>query len=98
MATIAVRTVRNGTVRIKGRRFSPETHHEPYDGRLDNLRFAFALYRDYETGGWKPLAALWGTEAAYRGQEPQMQGPEVVDGSLPWYFWHAEQVDASTSP
>lgn len=80
-----LRTVKDGKVRIRGRWYRPDELHLPCDGRLDGYRFLFGLYE-----GMEDLAALWGTEEAYRSdsEEPHY-GPECVDGTFPWYFWHA---------
>ena len=77
-----VRTVRNGRVRLHGRTWKPDERHAIYDGRLDGQRFFFIEYRDPV----EPLVALWGSEAEYR-EEPNPVSPQVVEGTLPWYFW-----------
>lgn len=83
-----LRTVRDGKVRIRGRWYRPAEYHMPYDGRLDGHRFLFGLYP-----GQEELAALWGTEEAYRADDSDaaQNGPDLVDGTWPWYFWHAEE-------
>ena len=91
-----VRTIRKGAVVIDKMVFRPSETHKAYDGRLDGLRYAFGRYRDYERVGWKPLAYLWGTEAQFRNRETmQIEGPHVVDGTMPWEFWHGEQRDGT---
>jgi hypothetical protein len=93
---IVLRTVRDGQVIIYGRRYEPEQHHMVYDGRLEGLRFAFGLY----SAGVR----LWGSEDAYRASRRtafrydqaryRRDSPQVVDGTMPWYFWREVINDA----
>lgn len=93
----AVRTIRDGKVRIFGRDFAPEQRHRPYDGRLDGMRYAFGLY--YGPGDERlPHVALWGSEEAYKlaphATEEEFAAvwnadPQIVDGFYPWHFWLA---------
>lgn len=92
----AIRTVKNGTVRIAGVTYRPEGEHLPYDGRLDGLRLAFGRYvAAWLPGGYEPFVSLWGTEAALRCRDEAEQrrhfetDPQVVNGSFPWLFWRA---------
>lgn len=79
----AIRTVKNGCVRVDGRDYRPDELHMAYDGRLDGQRFAFARYE-----GRTDLLGLWGTEEEYRDPDAEFpDGPHVVDGTLPWMFW-----------
>jgi len=80
-----VRTVRQGRIRLDHKWWKPEEHHRQYDGRLDGQRFLFLRYPIPSD-----LVALWGTEAAYQDIEADQNGPEMVDGAYPWYFWHQE--------
>ena len=89
-----VRTIRDGSVVIDRMVFRPSETHKTYDGRLDGLRYAFGRYRDYEHGGWKPLAYLWGTEAQFKSTDPPVEGPHIVDGYLVWEFWNGTQDEA----
>ncbi|MEW6016456.1 MAG: hypothetical protein AB1760_00115 [Pseudomonadota bacterium] len=79
-----IRTIRNGTVTIFGQQFQPDDGLLKYDGRLDGLRYAFGLYwrGDFQL----PLLNMWGTEDEYRDGRT-FDGPDVVDGTLPWAFW-----------
>ena len=81
-----IRTIRKGRVKITGVTYAPDETHMAYDGRLDGLQFLFGRYRGVVPG----LLALWGTEAAWRGTVTHEEdiGPECVNGTLPWYFWH----------
>jgi hypothetical protein len=91
-----VRTVRHGQVTIHGRAYAPSQRHMAYDGRLEELRFAFGRYPHDPH-----VVALWGSHDAYqasrrtaspadlaRYERGQCDCPEAVDGSLPWMFWH----------
>lgn len=94
-----VRTVQDGRVRIRGRWWRPSGVHLPYDGRLDGHRFLFLLYPHYPSAGRYDMAALWGTEAAYRSEYigEWSVGPECVGGTFPWYFWHPEDARAPST-
>ena len=84
-----VRTIRHGRVKIGGKWYWPDQRHLAYDGRLDELRYAFARYRGHYPGGpWLPFVQLWGTEGQFRGWTPiEEYGPELVDGCFPWMHW-----------
>lgn len=83
-----IRTVHKGRVKIMNTIYAPDEMHMAYDGRLDGLRFLFGRYRHYGLLGSPRLLALWGTEEAHRNNDEHIDGPECVDGTLPWYFWH----------
>ena len=93
-----LRTIRHGRVKIGRKWYRPSQHHPEskgsveYDGRLDGLRYVFGRYRRYgdSNNPYEPFVELWGTEAAYRGEEAVMEGPEVVSGYLPWASWREE--------
>lgn len=85
----AIRTVRKGRVKVHHEWYQVDETHLPYDGRLDNQRFAFGLYRGFD------VICLWGTEAYYNDMETSPEGPEIVDGSLPWLWWRKVKVDVS---
>ena len=82
-----IRTVRAGRVRLAGRVYEPDLRHMAYDGRLDGMRCHFAEYYRYPR-----LLALIGVD----GYEA-MEGPDCVDGALPWYFWAQLQEPAEVS-
>lgn len=91
----AVRTVRNGQVRIFGRDFAPSNEHRVYKGELEGIRFMFGLYYVYEH--MLDFVYLWGTEESSKRlrEDPDLWekeepcGPEVMeDNSIPWAFWH----------
>jgi hypothetical protein len=69
------RTIRQGQVRLYGRTYAPDEQHMKYDGRLDGKRGNFYVYPMREN-----LAALHHIIG-----EPHA---EIVDGHIPWYFWH----------
>lgn len=90
--TGAMRTVRNGEVVIGGVRFRPSAQYRAYDGRCDGQRFLFGRYvKPGHPGEYEPFVGLCMSEAELRGAPGPGPGPgpEVVDGSLPWMFWHA---------
>jgi hypothetical protein len=78
----AIRTIKNGTVRIFGETYMPEDSEVPYDGRLDGQRWAFGLYQSTPE-----FVFLWGTEAAYHGADDWDTRPDVVDGFFVWVVW-----------
>jgi hypothetical protein len=84
----AMRTVRDGKVRIGGVDYRPNETHRPYDGRLDGMRFLFGRY--FTGSKIEPFVSLWGTEQAARDPEANLADePQCVDGHLPWDFWDA---------
>lgn len=102
-----MRTIRNGRVRIRGVLFRPDEHHRAYDGRLDGQRWLFGLYwgpKNYDRygpDGWCcAFVSLWGTEAAALARtDEDMQrewpGPNCIDGTFNWEWWHANPIGAS---
>lgn len=92
MRRFAIRTVKNGAVRIGGKVFRVNEHHKKYDGRLDGLRFVFGIYQDYKDNEpfWCNFVSLWGTEQAYKSPEEYKPGPECIDDSYPWEWWEAK--------
>lgn len=91
----ALRTVKGGAVKIRGRIFRPKTGGSlrPYAGELDGQRFAFSLY--YLGKEWRPeFVALWGSEASYRwngeGDDPDWPGANCIDGVFHWGWWESE--------
>ena len=89
---MVVRTIRNGKVRIMRHIFTPSDQWRQYDGRLEGMRYAFGLYR--LAGGYQHFVYLWGPERAYCEHNPELSGPEVVDGMLPWCFWKTDEQRA----
>ena len=92
----AIRTIRNGSVKIGGLIFKPKPQH-PYDGRLDGLRYAFGLYwigDEWQSG----FVELWGSEALKRCQNEEESrrlfhsDPMWVDGRALWEWWESEEV------
>jgi hypothetical protein len=84
MNKFAIRTVRNGQVKINGNIYRPGETHMKYDGRLNGKRFAFGLY-DHKPD----LISLWGTEEEYRIPGSINNGEHIING-FPWLFWHAD--------
>jgi hypothetical protein len=60
-----VRTVRHGQVTIHGRAYAPSQRHMAYDGRLEELRFAFGRYPHDPH-----VVALWGLPRRLPGEPP----------------------------
>lgn len=89
----AVRTIKNGEVRISGVTYRPEAIHMPYDGRLDGLRMAFGRYwvgqHEMTLRNGLRFVSLWGTDLAFRSPDPDTDwpGPNCVDGVFPWDWW-----------
>lgn len=93
----AYRVIRNGRVKIAGDWYEPDAHWTPYDGRLDGLCYHFARYPRGDS--YEPFVALGSSrqEARYirrhyeqweREDTHPYDRPEVVEGTLPWSFWH----------
>lgn len=87
----AVRTIRDGRVKIGGYYYTPSSRHLRYDGRLDGKRYAFARY--WEGDRRCPFVALWGTEEAFKKAAPAATDPSIVDGALPWMWWNQESTE-----
>ena len=97
----ALRTIKDGAVKIRGLVFRPEQRHRAYDGRLDGKRYLFGLYWGppnydrYGPDGWlRAFVSLWGSEEAARAQTDEEMaamwpGPECVDGAFVWEVWRA---------
>lgn len=84
----ATRTIRDGRVLIDGRYYYPDDRWMEYDGRLDDLRYHFGLYKH------KPeLISMIRQEDSPVGFDPtdpasySENRPEIIDGSAPWLFW-----------
>jgi len=86
----AIRTIRNGRIKLDGKEWEPEAQFMLYDGRLDDQRFAFGRYFEgvITNTPQMPILELWGTEEFYYNDRVDWPGPECVDGSFPWGFWH----------
>jgi len=88
---MAIRTIRNGRIRLNGTVFAPDETHIAYDGRLDGLQMVF-----YECDsemqrllGRGRLAVLEGRVGDHFGWVHESEpGPQIVDGCYPWYFWY----------
>ena len=90
----AMRTVRQGRVKICGEYYYPDTRYLAYDGRLDGQRFLFGRYPVGET--YLPYVCLWGSVALALAPDDTTYdalwgtGPEVVEGTYPWEWWGTE--------
>jgi hypothetical protein len=87
-----IRTIKDGRVKVFGRTYRADTTYMFYDGRLENIRYVFGIYKKYVEGKVEPdnIIVLWGSEKAYRGLEEPNAGPDVVNGVMPWALWYVE--------
>lgn len=86
----AIRTVKDGRVKIKGKYFYPPS---PYDGRFEKKRFAFGLYRNYSNSGVEGIenyCQLWGTESEYKTFCMEDTPIYVEDSIFKWMFWRVK--------
>lgn len=94
MSEFAIRKIRNGRVRIKGKWFYPREDSRKYKGELDGSKFAFGLY----WGGhcFLDFICLWGTEKAYHSDDPSVDwpGPNYIDGFFQWAWWDVKKPKA----
>lgn len=93
----AVRTIRNGRVKILGSEWEPS--REPCPERFEGMRAAFGLYwgppnwthgngvaQRYDERGLMNGVSLWGSETAFRGED-DWPGPFCEDGTFKWEWW-----------
>lgn len=87
-----IRTIKKGRIKIFGKFYYPDNRYMEYDGRLDNMRYAFGIYEKYTPDGIIPddCVSMWGSEKAFRGLESPNEGKDVINGYFPWMLWHAE--------
>ncbi len=98
MTRFAIRTVRNGQVKIFGRLFTvnPIYDDPPYDGRWEGRRFAFGLY--YVGGILENFVSLYGTERLYRARGDEWENMYDAErrittddgGAELWAWWDAD--------
>ncbi len=85
------RTIHSGQVKILGRTYEPSQAWLTYDGRLDGMRYVFALYF---TGDMVlPYVCCWGSEEQYRSAENLASDKMLVDGYYPWAVWYERGSD-----
>lgn len=91
-SNFAIRTIRDGSVKIANHTYRPRENHAAYDGRLDGQRWAFGRYRQRGLPD-SPYVYLWGTEEYYKTRfDSRLERPEqMADGALPWLWW--DRVD-----
>lgn len=91
----ALRTIRNGAVTIYGRVYKPERDATRFDG----MRAAFGLYygppclQGYDEDGLQTgFVSLWGSEKAYKSDDPEVDwpGPFCEDGVFKWEWWQRQ--------
>lgn len=89
----AVRTIRNGRVRILGHEYEPS--REPTPERFEGMRAAFGLYwgprswASYDSRGLMDSVSLWGSETAFRSENlaEDWPGPFCEEGVFKWEWW-----------
>jgi len=91
-----IRTIRNGRVKINRKWFYPDEQWMKYDGRLDGMRFAFALYMKPQIEiEYEEFVALHSTERSYRLKDPDgnidWPGPQCVNGYAVWASWGTKE-------
>jgi len=84
---IVYRTVKNGRVKIKNKYFYPP---EPYDGRFENIRFAFGTYMNYDALEIHDYCSLWGTEQEAKTFVHDEHPIYAKDGYLVWNWWRVK--------
>lgn len=87
MRRFVIRKVYGGMVRIDKEWYHPQSQFKVYDGRLDGMKFAFAVSK---LPDGSKIVQLWGTAEQFRDKQWTFEtsGPEVVDGTLPWLWWN----------
>ena len=91
----AVRTIRNGRVRILGHEYEPSRESAE---RFNGMRAAFGLYWGpagydcYDERGLLDAVSLWGSEEQYQAKtdeesERLWPGPFCEDGYFKWEWW-----------
>ncbi len=102
MAKFAVRTVKDGKVKINGRYYAPK-EGSPDPAPLEGHRFAFGRYftgNEPSRGrDGKTFVCLWGSEAYYRLTDPEDYekgdfGPHIVNGYYLYEWW--DEIDSSS--
>jgi len=84
----AIRKVRpGGRVKIGGYWYRPMSHHLAYDGRMDGYTYLFGRY----PAPWKDSGYESHINQIRLDPDSDTDGPEVVDGTLPWLFWDREE-------
>lgn len=88
----AVRTVRNGRVKIGGEYFYPDTE---LPSRFDGKRFAFGRY--IGPSGYEPYINLWGTEKLFtdktRSKDLYNRETNIItnqNNEFEWHFWRTK--------
>ena len=81
----AVRTVKNGRVKIGGKYFAPHDYHLAYDDRLEGMRLLFGRYvRGYTIGE----GYLFDNKVCLIWSSHEYPAPSVViDGKIHWQSW-----------
>ena len=86
-----IRTIKDGRVEIYGRYFYPSDWYLDYDGRLDGMRYSFGVYYTGEKMENKVSMIRREGVPPFDPDNPETYSenqPEIVDGTIPWLFWH----------
>lgn len=80
----AIRTVRNGKVKILGKWYKPD---DEYNGELEGQRFVFGLY--WCGNERRPFIFLWGPEQNFRERDHNkyVKNPCHINGYIYWSWW-----------
>lgn len=92
-----IRTVKKGKIKIQGKYYKVNDPRMPYNGELDNIRFAFYRYPNYPR--LEDKVFLWGTEEYYKAEtekeidELDGKQPNVINGYIHWDCWEEVKED-----
>ncbi len=93
----AIRTVRDGAVKICGVRYHVDTQQGKYCGELNGKRYAFGRY--WQVDKYLPLVFLWGSEREFLRVTAgfltwaDFEPDYVIGGQLPYVWWRARGVE-----
>ncbi len=103
MPKFVLRKIRNGRVKVAGKRFEPSPECGsldgrviPYTGQLNGQVWLFGRYENHQP----PMLALWGSKEAYEASKnydpndpdnafyrASEKAPNIINGVIQWYFW-----------
>jgi len=92
----AIRTVKDGSIKVFGMTLVPIDARNQYDGRFEGHRLAFAMY--YIGKERQPFVSLWGTERDYRCHSEDMpdwgKPPVCMNGVFEFAWWETVEETA----